>query len=84
MLVKMEHIGGCKPSQLLAVMMEFCHAKSEKSLPFHYYFAHHLLQVLRTQLEVVEQGDQHALVARLIGCGRCMHPSLPQSPPPPP
>jgi hypothetical protein len=46
MLVKMEHIGGCKPSHLLAVMMEFCHAKSEKSLPFHYYFAHHLLQVL--------------------------------------
>ena len=64
MLVKMEPMGGRKPSQLLAAMMEFCPAGMEKTLPFHYFFTQRLPQALRTQLGEVEHGDPRALAAR--------------------
>jgi hypothetical protein len=64
MLVKMEPMGGRKPSQLLAAMMEFCPTGMEKTLPFHYYFTQRLPPALRTQLGEVEHGDPRALAAR--------------------
>jgi hypothetical protein len=64
MLVKMEPLGGRKPSQLLATMMEFCPAGMEKTLPFHCYFTQRLPPALRTQLGEVEHGDPRALAAR--------------------
>jgi hypothetical protein len=38
MLVKMEPMGGRKPSQLLHAMMEFCPLGMERHLSFHYFF----------------------------------------------
>jgi hypothetical protein len=64
MLVKMEPMGGRKPSQLLAAMMEFCPTGMEKTLPFHYYFTQRFPPALRTQLGEVEHGDPRALAAR--------------------
>jgi hypothetical protein len=56
MLVKMEPLGDCKPSPLLAAMMEFCPAGMEKTLSFHYYFTQRLPAALHTQLGEVEHG----------------------------
>jgi hypothetical protein len=64
MLVKIEPMGGRKPSQLLAAMMEFCPVGMEKTLPFHYYSTQRLPLALRTQLGEVEHGDPRALAAR--------------------
>ncbi len=64
MLVKMEPMGGRKPSELFAAMMEFCPVGMEKTLPFHYYFTQRLPPALRTQLGEVEHGDPRALAAR--------------------
>jgi hypothetical protein len=47
MLVKIEPLGNCKPSQLLAAMMEFCPAGMEKTLPFYYYFTQRLPAALQ-------------------------------------
>jgi hypothetical protein len=58
-------MSGCKPSKLLADMMEFCPAGLEQSLPFHYLFTQRLPQELRTQLGEVEPGDPQALAARM-------------------
>jgi hypothetical protein len=63
-LVKMEPMGGRKPSQLLHDMMEFCPAGMEKTLPFHYFFTQRLPQSLRTQLSEVQPGDPRALAER--------------------
>ena len=63
-LVKMEPMGGRKPSKLLADMMEYCPAGLETTLPFHYLFTQRLPQALRTQLGEVEPGDPRALAAR--------------------
>jgi hypothetical protein len=38
MLVKMEPMGGRKPSQLLHAMLEFCLLGMERHLSFHYFF----------------------------------------------
>jgi hypothetical protein len=64
LLVKMEPMGGRKPSQLLAAMMEFCPLGMETHLFFHYLFTQRLPQPLRTQLGEVEAGDPRALAAR--------------------
>ncbi len=50
MLVKMEPMGGRKPSQLLHAMLEFCPQGMERHLSFHYFFMQRLPQALRTQL----------------------------------
>jgi hypothetical protein len=63
-LVKMQPMGGRKPSQLLADMMEFCPAGMETHLFFHYLFTQRLPQSLRTQLGEAEHGDPRALAAR--------------------
>jgi hypothetical protein len=60
LLVKMEPMGGRKPSQLLHAMLEFCPLGMEKHLSFHYFF----MQALRTQLGEVQPGDPRALAVR--------------------
>lgn len=64
MLVKMEPMGGRKPSQLLHSMLEFCPVGMEKHLSFHYFYMQRLPQALRTQLGEVQPGDPRALAAR--------------------
>jgi hypothetical protein len=64
MLVKMEPMGGRKPSQLLHAMLEFCPLGMERHLSFHYFFMQHLPQALRTQLGEVQPGDPRALAVR--------------------
>jgi hypothetical protein len=56
-LVKMEPMGGRKPSQLLHAMLEFCTLGMERHLSFHYFFMQRLPQTLRTQLGEVQPGD---------------------------
>jgi hypothetical protein len=56
-LVKMEPMGGRKPSQLLHAMLEFCPLGMERHLSFHYFFMQRLPQTLRTQLGEVQPGD---------------------------
>jgi hypothetical protein len=63
-LVKMEPMGGRKPSQLLHDMLEFCPKGMEKTLPFHYFFTQRLPLALRTQLAEVKPGDPRELAAR--------------------
>ncbi len=64
MLVKMEPMGGRKPSQLLHAMLEFCPLGMERHLSFHYFFMQRLPQALRTQLGEVQPGDPRALAVR--------------------
>lgn len=64
MLVKMEPMGGRKPSQLLHAMLEYCPAGMERHLSFHYFFMQRLPQALRTQLGEVQPGDPRALAMR--------------------
>lgn len=64
LLVKMEPMGGRKPSQLLHAMLEFCPLGMEKHLSFHYFFMQRLPQALRTQLGEVQPGDPRALAVR--------------------
>lgn len=63
-LVKMEPMGGRKPSQLLHAMLEFCPVGMERHLSFHYFYMQRLPQALRTQLGEVQPGDPRALAAR--------------------
>jgi hypothetical protein len=63
-LVKMEPMGGRKPSQLLHDMLEFCPAGMDKTLPFHYFFTQRLPLALRTQLGEVKPGDPRELASR--------------------
>jgi hypothetical protein len=63
-LVKMEPMGGRKPSQLLHAMLEFCPLGMEWHLSFHYFFMQRLPQTLRTQLGEVQPGDPRALAVR--------------------
>jgi hypothetical protein len=63
-LIKMEPMGGQKPSQLLHAMLEFCPVGMEKHLSFHYLYMQRLPQVLRTQLGEVQAGDLRGLAAR--------------------
>jgi hypothetical protein len=63
-LVKMEPMGGRKPSQLLHAMLEFCPLGMEQHLSFHYFFMQRLPQALRTQLGEVQPGDPRALAVR--------------------
>jgi hypothetical protein len=63
-LVKMEPMGGRKPSQLLHAMLEFCPLGMERHLSFHYFFMQRLPQTLRTQLGEVQPGDPRALAVR--------------------
>jgi hypothetical protein len=73
MLQKTEQMSGCKPSKLLADMMEFCVAGLEQSLPFHYLFTQRLPQALRTQLGEVEPGDPGGRWrSERTSCGQCM------------
>jgi hypothetical protein len=64
MLVKMEPMGGWKPSQLLHAMLEFCLLGMERHLSFHYFFMQRLPQALRTQLGEVQPDDPRALTVR--------------------
>lgn len=64
MLMKMEAMGGRKPSQLLHAMLEFCPLNMEKHLCFHYLFMQRLPVALRTQLGEVQPGDPRALANR--------------------
>jgi hypothetical protein len=64
MLVKMEPMGGQKPSQLLHAMLEFCPLGMERLLSFHYFFMQRLPQALRTQLGEDQPGDPRALAVR--------------------
>ena len=64
MLVKMEPMGGRKPSQLLHAMLKFCPLGMERHLSFHYLFMQRLPQTLRTQLGEVQHGDPRALAVR--------------------
>jgi len=64
MLVKMEPMGGRKPSQLLHPMLKFCPLGMERHLSFHYLFMQRLPQTLRTQLGEVQHGDPRALAVR--------------------
>ncbi len=63
-LIKMETMGGRKPSQLLHAMLEFCPVGMEKHLSFHYLYMQQLPQALRTQLGEVQPGDPRGLAAR--------------------
>ncbi len=63
-LIKMEPMGGRKPSQLLHAMLEFCPVGMEKHLSFHYLYMQRLPQALRTQLGEVQPGDPRGLAAR--------------------
>jgi hypothetical protein len=63
-LIKMESLGGRKPSQLLYAMLEFCPVGMEKHLSFHYLYMQRLPQALRTQLGEVQPGDPRGLAAR--------------------
>jgi hypothetical protein len=63
-LIKMETMGGRKPSQLLHAMLEFCPVGMEKHLSFHYLYMQWLPQALRTQLDEVQPGDPRGLAAR--------------------
>jgi hypothetical protein len=64
MLVKMEPMGGRKPSQLLHAMLEFCPLGMERHLSFHDFLMQRLPQALRTQLGEVQPGDPRALAVR--------------------
>ncbi len=63
-LIKMEPMGGRKPSQLLHAMLEFCPTGMEKHLSFHYLFMQCLPQTLRVQLGEVQPGDPRTLASR--------------------
>ena len=56
-LVKMEPMGGRKPSQLFHDMLEVCPLGMETSLPFHYFFMQQLPPSLRNQLGETKPGD---------------------------
>ncbi len=62
--MKMETLGGRKPSQLLHAMLEFCPLGMERHLSFHYFFMQRLPQALQTQLGEVQPGDPRALAVR--------------------
>jgi hypothetical protein len=64
MLVKMEPMGGRKPSQLLHAMLEFCPLGMERHLSFHYFFMQELQHALQTQLGEVQPGGPRALAVR--------------------
>ena len=78
MKVKMEPMGGRKPSQLLHAMLEFCLLGMERHLSFHYFFMQRLPQSLRTQLGEVQPGDPRA---EQTACGLS---TLPRRPGPSP
>jgi hypothetical protein len=63
-LIKMEPMGGRKPSQLLHAMLEFCPVGMEKHFSFHYLYMQQLPQALRTQLGEVQPGDACGLAAQ--------------------
>jgi hypothetical protein len=68
-LMKMEPIGGRKPSQLLHAMLEFCPVGIEKHLSFHYLYVQRLPQALRTQLGEGSQGTRVDWLHGLTACG---------------
>jgi len=63
-LVKMEPMGGRKPSQLFHDMMEVCPAGMETTLPFHYFFMQLLPPALKSQLGETQPGDPRNLAQR--------------------
>jgi hypothetical protein len=82
MLVKMEPMGGRKPSQLLHAMLEFCPLGMERHLSFHYFFMQRLPQALRTQLGEVQPGIWAPLPSERTACGLSTPPRLGPSPTP--
>jgi len=63
-LVKMEPMGGHKPSQLFHDMIEVCPAGMETTLPFHYFFMQRLPPALKSQLGETQPGDPRTLAQR--------------------
>jgi len=63
-LVKMEPMGGRKPSQLFHDMLEVCPLGMELTLPFHYFFMQWLPPSLRNQLGETKPGDPRGLALR--------------------
>lgn len=64
LLFKTEPMGGRKPSQLLAAMLQYCPPGEEKGLFFHFMFLQRLPVALRAMLGDVEHGDPRALAAK--------------------
>jgi hypothetical protein len=63
-LIKMEPMGGRKPSQLLHAILEFFPVGMEKHISFHYLYMQRVPQTLQTQLGEVQLGDPRGLAAR--------------------
>jgi hypothetical protein len=63
-LYKSEHLGGCKPSQMLANMLAYCPTGMEQTIMFQFMFLQRLPVTLRTLLGEQEPGDIKSLAAR--------------------
>jgi hypothetical protein len=63
-LYKSEHLGGRKPSQMLANMLPYCPAGMEQTIMFQFMFLQRLPDTLRTLLGEQEPGDIRSLAAR--------------------
>jgi hypothetical protein len=63
-LYKSEHLGGRKPSQMLANMLSYCPAGMEQTIMFQFMFLQRLPVTLRTLLGEQEPGDIRSLAAR--------------------
>jgi hypothetical protein len=64
LLMKCEPLGGRKPSQLLAEMLQLCPEGEERRIFFHFLFLQKLPVQLRAMLGDVAHGDPRALAAR--------------------
>jgi hypothetical protein len=83
MLVKMEPMGGRKPSQLLHAMLEFCPLGMERHFSFHYFFMQRLPQALRTQLGEDSLEILAPSPSEQTACGLCTPPRRPGPSPSP-
>jgi hypothetical protein len=63
-LYKSEHLGGRKPSQMLASMLAYCPTGMEQTIMFQFMFLQRLPVTLRTLLGEQEPGDIRSLAAR--------------------
>jgi hypothetical protein len=71
-LLAMGLLGSCRPTQLLAEIMELCPDDEEASCFFAFFFLHRLPSWLRVQLEGDDQDDIRRLATR-VDCLFALH-----------